>query len=231
MLGFWEEVGQLALVELCLSDHTALEKVLSGAIEGSVEEGEESKSILAEDLLVEIGDLTRDIHALEDGFGGGHIELLLIIVKIVSCLCERGECAARGRLCRSICLQYVRREGLDSTAAVGIISGRVEHGNVEVFGRVWKQPKSSVSSGGGEASSGYPRACECGETPESFELCPSSLAALSRTNLRRSSNMTPILIQLMLLLSSEQIDFVVRSVSIIFISNLHVLSVHAHTRR
>jgi hypothetical protein len=31
---------------------------------------------------------------------------------------------------------YVKREGLDSAVAVKMVSGREEHGNVEVFGRV-----------------------------------------------------------------------------------------------
>jgi hypothetical protein len=46
-----------------------------------VEEGEECKSILCQDLLVKIGDLTSDGYALEDRFGGGHIGLLVVIVK------------------------------------------------------------------------------------------------------------------------------------------------------
>ena len=78
--------------------------------------------------------------------------------------------------------------GLDAAAAaVEVISDRGSHGNVEVFGRVWTQAQSSVSSGGGEASCGYRRACECGEPQTALESCPSFGAALSRTNLNRSS--------------------------------------------
>lgn len=72
MLGLWEEVGQRALVELYLSNDTALEKLLSGAIEGPLEEGEEGKGIFCEDLLVEGCDGAGDVHALEEGIGGGH---------------------------------------------------------------------------------------------------------------------------------------------------------------
>ena len=84
MLGFGEEVWQLALVELRLSDHTTLKEVLAGPIEGSVKESEERKSILCEDLLVEVCDLARDVHALEDRFGGGHINFV-DCRRIVSC--------------------------------------------------------------------------------------------------------------------------------------------------
>ncbi len=80
---------------LSSSADTTLEKVFACAIEGSVEESEESKSILGEDLSVEVGDLAGDVHALENGFGGGHIGYLLTFEE--SSAVERGErCAGTG---------------------------------------------------------------------------------------------------------------------------------------
>lgn len=81
MSGFWEEVWQRALVELCLSDHTSLEEVLAGAIEGSVKEGEECKSIFAEDLAVEVVDCASDVNALENRIGGSHCVCFVVFVE------------------------------------------------------------------------------------------------------------------------------------------------------
>jgi hypothetical protein len=72
---FGEEVGKNTLIELCLSDRTALEKLLPGAIEGAVEKGEESNGFFAENLSVKVGDRSCNVHALKDGVGGSHREL------------------------------------------------------------------------------------------------------------------------------------------------------------
>ena len=138
---------------------------------------------------------------------------------------ERGECGARGRMCRSICRQYVRREGLNSATAVEIISGRDSHGNVEVFGRDWKQPKGSVNPGGGAASLWLPRACECGVTPERLRVLPLFSCRPIMRQFETIINMTLVLLRLMPLLSSGQFNFVARSASTCFLFNLHVVSV------
>jgi hypothetical protein len=52
-----------------------LKKLLPGAIEGSVEKGEECNSISAEDLLVEIRNGSRDVHSLQDGINLCHFEI------------------------------------------------------------------------------------------------------------------------------------------------------------
>jgi hypothetical protein len=66
VLGLWKKVRKLASVELCLSDHAALEEILTGAIEGPVEEREECNGIFTQDLLVEIRDRPRDVHTLKN---------------------------------------------------------------------------------------------------------------------------------------------------------------------
>lgn len=71
--GLWEEIWENPLVELGLSDNTALEKLLSSGVEGSVEEGDESNGILGEDLLVGVVDDTRDGDALDDGVDASHV--------------------------------------------------------------------------------------------------------------------------------------------------------------
>lgn len=66
VLCLWEEIGQGAFVELCLSNNPAFEEVFSRGIEGSVEEGEECSSFFGENLLVEVVDLAGDSDALEN---------------------------------------------------------------------------------------------------------------------------------------------------------------------
>lgn len=128
-------------------------------------------------------------------------------------------------MCRSICRQYVRREGLNSATAVEIISGRDSHGNVEVFGRDWKQPKGSVNPGGGAASLWLPRACECGVTPERLRVLPLFSCRPIMRQFETIINMTLALLRLMHLLSSGRFNFAVGSASTCFVFNLHVVSV------
>jgi hypothetical protein len=66
MLGFWEEVGEDSLVQLCLSNYTALKQCLSGGIEGPVEESEESDGFLAEKLSPRVVQGTEDVDILYD---------------------------------------------------------------------------------------------------------------------------------------------------------------------
>jgi hypothetical protein len=73
VLGLWEKVEQVALVELSLSDHTSLKESLPALVECAVEQGEEDGSILAEDVTLVVLQLAEDIDLAEDGFRvGGH---------------------------------------------------------------------------------------------------------------------------------------------------------------
>lgn len=73
MLGLWKEIWENALVELGLSDNTALEELLSSCVEGSVEESDESNGIFGEDLLVGVVDDARDGDPLDDGVDASHV--------------------------------------------------------------------------------------------------------------------------------------------------------------
>jgi hypothetical protein len=76
MLGLRQEVEQVALVELGLSDHASLEESLPALVECAVEQGEEDGSILAEDVTLVVLQLAEDVDLAEDGFGvGGHCEV------------------------------------------------------------------------------------------------------------------------------------------------------------
>ena len=72
MLCFWEEVWQLALVELLLTNHSSLEQCFSCAIEGSVEESNESSRFWCEDLLLRLVDLAENLDALVQCFDVRH---------------------------------------------------------------------------------------------------------------------------------------------------------------
>lgn len=69
VLGLWEEVWEVALVELRLADHTSLEQLLSSGVESSVQHGEEDDSVLVQDLLLLVIDVSEDVDILEDGLG------------------------------------------------------------------------------------------------------------------------------------------------------------------
>jgi hypothetical protein len=56
-----KEVEEVALVELCLPDHTALQESFAALIEGTVEEGKEDGGIFAEDVAVLVAQLAEDI--------------------------------------------------------------------------------------------------------------------------------------------------------------------------
>lgn len=69
VLGLWKEVEQVALVELCLSNHTALKESFPSLVECAVEEGKEDGSIFAENVSVLVIELTEDVDLAEDGVG------------------------------------------------------------------------------------------------------------------------------------------------------------------
>jgi hypothetical protein len=76
VFGLWEEVEQVALVELGLSDHASLEERLPALVECAVEKGEEDGSILAENVSVLVVQLAEDVDLAEDGVGiGCHCEV------------------------------------------------------------------------------------------------------------------------------------------------------------
>ncbi len=72
MLRLWEKVWQNTLVQLCLPDHSALKKLFSGVVEGSLQEGKECKGIFGENLSVKVVDCPSNIDSLENGVGGSH---------------------------------------------------------------------------------------------------------------------------------------------------------------
>ena len=65
MLGFRQEIEQVALVNLRLAVHPALEEGLASGVKGPVEDGEESTSILGEDLAGVIIQSAQDGDILE----------------------------------------------------------------------------------------------------------------------------------------------------------------------
>lgn len=69
VLGLWEEVEQIALVELCLSNHTALKESFPALVECAVEKRKEDGSIFAKDVSVLVIELTEDVDLAEDGIG------------------------------------------------------------------------------------------------------------------------------------------------------------------
>jgi len=80
VFGLGQEIREHSLVELGLSDGSTLEELLAGRVEGAVQEGEEGNGIFAQDLLVEIGDGSRDVDALEDGVDGSHFEGMCVYI-------------------------------------------------------------------------------------------------------------------------------------------------------
>jgi hypothetical protein len=61
VLGLWEEVEQIALIELGLADDTALEQLFPALVECAVEEGEEDGGVLAEDLACLVIESAEDV--------------------------------------------------------------------------------------------------------------------------------------------------------------------------
>ena len=71
VLGLWEEVEQVALVELGLTDHSSLEESFPALVECAVEEGKEDGSIFAEDVPVLVVQVAEDVDLAQDGVGVG----------------------------------------------------------------------------------------------------------------------------------------------------------------
>lgn len=65
VLGLWEEVESVALVELGLADHATLEESFPRAVEGAVEHSKENSSVLGEDLAGLVAERTKDLDVLQ----------------------------------------------------------------------------------------------------------------------------------------------------------------------
>lgn len=67
VLGLGEEVGELAGIDSGLSSDSSSKELVSSGIEGSVQGGDESQSLLGEDVLGVGGDVSPDLNTLENG--------------------------------------------------------------------------------------------------------------------------------------------------------------------
>jgi hypothetical protein len=61
VLGLWEEVEEVSLVELSLSNYSSLEQRFPALIECAVEERKEHASVLAEDVTVLVVEVAEDV--------------------------------------------------------------------------------------------------------------------------------------------------------------------------
>lgn len=61
MLGLWEEVEKVSLVELSLSNHSSLKKGFPAFIECAVEECKEDAGVFTEDMAVLIVKVAEDV--------------------------------------------------------------------------------------------------------------------------------------------------------------------------
>ena len=66
MLGFWEEVEKISLVELSLSDYSSLKQRLPALIECAVEKRKEDTGVLAEDVTVLVVEVAEDVDLPQD---------------------------------------------------------------------------------------------------------------------------------------------------------------------
>ena len=61
VLGLWEKVEKVALVELSLSDYSSLQQRFPALIECAVEERKEDTGVLAEDVTVLVVEVAEDV--------------------------------------------------------------------------------------------------------------------------------------------------------------------------
>jgi hypothetical protein len=71
VLGLGEEIEEVALVELSLTQHSPLQKLLSAVVECAVEKSKEDSSIFAEDVTVGVVQLAEDVNLAENGISAG----------------------------------------------------------------------------------------------------------------------------------------------------------------
>jgi hypothetical protein len=82
VLGLWEEVEQLALVELGLAGNAALKKLFPALVECAVKEGEEDGGVLAEDMARLVIERAEDVDLAQHVvLAGGHRECACPVVK------------------------------------------------------------------------------------------------------------------------------------------------------
>ena len=73
VLGLWQEVEQVSLVELGLAKHASLEQGFSALVECAVEKGQEDTGVLAENVAVLVIEVAEDVDLSQDPFGiDGH---------------------------------------------------------------------------------------------------------------------------------------------------------------
>jgi len=85
VLGFWQEVRENALVELGLTDVTALQELFTSAIERSMKKRKEGRSILVQDLARLVVQRAVDGHTLKNGVHACHGGIKYVLL---CCACE-----------------------------------------------------------------------------------------------------------------------------------------------
>lgn len=83
VLGLGKKIGKHTSVELLLTDHSSLEQRLSGLVESSVKESEESSGFGGENLLLGVVDSAMDGDALVDSFDVSHDEGMCVSVRVM----------------------------------------------------------------------------------------------------------------------------------------------------
>lgn len=73
MLGLWEKVREISLVELLLSDNSSLQQSFSCGIEGSVEKCQECGGIFGKNVFSRIVDRTKDGDTFVDSLDVSHL--------------------------------------------------------------------------------------------------------------------------------------------------------------
>ena len=92
MLGLWEEVEQIAFIQLGLADHSALKKCFPALIECAVEKCKEDGSIFAEDVSVLVIQLAEDVDLAEDSIRVGcHCVVCSWLVLVQLCVYSKDE--------------------------------------------------------------------------------------------------------------------------------------------
>lgn len=98
MFRLWQEVEQLAAVNLCLAGNSSFEQRLAGVVECAMQEGKESNRLLGQDLAVLVVDVSEDGDTLELGFDCSHFVCVCVIVFNIcsnSSSSSRRQCVSR----------------------------------------------------------------------------------------------------------------------------------------
>lgn len=94
VLGLREEVKEISLVELSLTNYSSLKQRFPALVKCAVKEGKEDTGVLAEDMTVLVGEVAEDVDLAQNAIG-------------IGCHCDVCEC-----ICTSCCvwLQGTRKE-------------------------------------------------------------------------------------------------------------------------